>query len=58
MIHRKVTGGFRSEWGAEAYAGFLSVVQTLQREDAERFPHLLALLAPQTPVLRPVSLHE
>jgi transposase len=46
VIHRKVTGGFRSEWGAEAYAAFLSVVQTLQREGVDLFENLLALLKP------------
>lgn len=46
VIHRKVTGGFRSEWGAEAYASFLSVVQTLQREGADLFTSLLSFLKP------------
>jgi transposase len=46
VVHRKVTGGFRSEWGAEAYAAFLSVVQTLQREGGEVFGKLLTLLDP------------
>jgi transposase len=46
VVHRKVTGGFRSEWGATAYAVFLSVVQTLQREGADLFGNLLALLKP------------
>jgi transposase len=46
VVHRKVTGGFRSEWGAGAYAAFVSVVQTLQREGAEVFANLLALLDP------------
>lgn len=46
VVHRKVLGGFRSEWGAAAYAGFLSIVQTLQKEGREIFPSLLALLAP------------
>lgn len=55
VIHRKVTGGFRSEWGAVAYAGFLSVVQTLQREEAELFPRLLAMLAPPASVPPAVS---
>lgn len=46
VVHRKVTGGFRSEWGAAAYATFLSVVQTLQREGEDLFENLLALLKP------------
>jgi len=28
VIHRKVTGGFRSQWGAEAYAALASVIDT------------------------------
>ena len=28
MIFRKVTNGFRCEWGAETYAAFRSVVST------------------------------
>lgn len=46
VVHRKVTGGFRSARGAAAYAAFLSVVQTLQREGSEVFANLLALLDP------------
>jgi transposase len=49
VVHRKVLGGFRSEWGAAAYASFLSIVQTLQKEGREIFPSLLALLAPPEP---------
>ena len=46
VIHRKVTGGFRSEWGAAAYASFVSVLQTLQREGADLFTSLLSLVNP------------
>lgn len=46
VVHRKVLGGFRSEWGAAAYASFLSVVQTLQRDGTDLFESLLALLHP------------
>lgn len=28
VVFRKVTNGFRSEWGAETYAAFRSVVST------------------------------
>jgi transposase len=28
VIHRKVTNGFRSDWGAKAYADLLSVIST------------------------------
>ena len=30
VIHRKVTGGFRSAWGAHAYAALVSVIDTAQ----------------------------
>jgi len=46
IVHRKVTGGFRSEWGGAAYAAFLRVVQTLLREGADLFENLLTLLKP------------
>jgi transposase len=49
VVHRKVLGGFRSEWGAAAYACFLSIVQTLQKEGRELFPSLLTLLTPPHP---------
>lgn len=49
VVHRKVLGGFRSEWGAAAYAGYLSMVQTFQKEGRELFPSLLALLDPPDP---------
>lgn len=32
VIHRKVTGGFRSAWGAEAHAAFTTVLQTAQKQ--------------------------
>jgi transposase len=51
VVHRKVLGGFRSEWGAAAYASFLSIVQSFQKEGRELFPSLLALLAPPDPTL-------
>jgi transposase len=51
VVHRKVLGGFRSEWGAGAYASFLSIVQTFQKEGRELFPSVLALLAPPDPPL-------
>lgn len=47
VVHRKVTGGFRSEWGAEAYSVFLSIVQTMQKEGKEIFQGLLSLLTPR-----------
>ena len=28
VIHRKVTGGFRSDWGAQTYAALKSLIDT------------------------------
>jgi len=52
VVHRKVTGGFRSEWGAEGYARFTSVTQTARKQGQSLFPTLLDLLAPH-PALIP-----
>ena len=46
VVHRKVNGGFRSEWGAEGYARFTSVVQTAQKQGQPIFSTLLGILAP------------
>ena len=46
VVHRKVSGGFRSPAGAEGYARFVSVVQTAQKQGQPIFPTLLAILAP------------
>jgi transposase len=46
VVHRKVNGGFRSEWGAAGYARFVSVVQTAQKQDQPILPTLLGVLAP------------
>jgi transposase len=55
VVHRKVLGGFRSRWGAEAYASFLSIVQTVQREGGALFDGLLALLSSWDPMLLATS---
>jgi transposase len=34
VIFRKVTNGFRGEWGAETYAAFRSVVSTAKANSA------------------------
>jgi len=49
VIHRKVTNGFRSAWGAEAYAALQSVVATARRKGEQVFDTLVNLLGP--PVL-------
>jgi transposase len=47
VIYRKVTGGFRSAWGAELYANLLSVLETARRQGRSIFHTLAFLLAPQ-----------
>jgi transposase len=46
VVHRKVTGGFRTQWGAEGYARFVSVVQTAQKQGRDAFTGLLEILMP------------
>jgi transposase len=50
VVHRKVTGGFRSAWGAEAYAVFVSVAQTAQKQGRAILPALLDVLMPHDPL--------
>ena len=49
VIHRKVIGGFRSAWGAHAYAAIASVVDTAKLRGRRVFDALLDLFGP--PVL-------
>ena len=49
VIHRKVTNGFRSEWGAHAYAALASVIDTAKLHGKPIFDALLALFG--SPVL-------
>jgi transposase len=46
VVHRKVNGGFRSDWGAAGYARFVSVAQTAQKRGQALLPALLQILAP------------
>lgn len=55
VIHRKVSGGFRSQWGADAYAALASVIDTAALKGTNAFDaiqHLLgkpSLPLPSTP---------
>jgi transposase len=49
VVHRKVIGGFRAEWGAKAYAAIASVIDTAKRRGLPVFHALLGLFGP--PVL-------
>lgn len=46
--YRKVTGGFRSEWGAEFYAGIRSVIGTAKRRGMDAYQAINATLRGQT----------
>jgi len=49
VVHRKVTNGFRSEWGAKAYAAIQTVIATAKLKGEEVFQTLVNLMG--TPVL-------
>jgi transposase len=49
VIHRKVTNGFRSEWGAHAYAALATVIETAKLHHHNVFDTLVNLMGP--PVL-------
>jgi len=44
VIHRKVMGSFRSEWGAHAYAALATVLDTAKRAGLNLFQKLAALM--------------
>ena len=50
VIFRKVTNGFRCEWGAETYAAFRSVVSTAKANRAPVLAVLQFVLAAKSPV--------
>lgn len=47
VIYRKVTGGFRTDWGAELYANLLSILETARRQGHSIFEILKMILVPQ-----------
>ena len=44
VIHRKVMGSFRSDWGAHAYASLATVLNTAKRNGQSKFQKLLQLM--------------
>ena len=50
VIHRKVTNGFRSEWGAKAYADLLSVISTSKIKGKRVFETLVNLMGSEVPI--------
>lgn len=55
VIYRKVTGGFRSDWGAELYADIISILETARRQGLEIFSTLVAILRGQAVFDNPLS---
>ena len=54
VIHRKVTNGFRSEWGAHAYGALATVIETAKLHQHNVFDTLVSLMGPPVlPVLAP-----
>lgn len=57
VIHRKVMGSFRSDWGAQAYASLATVLNTAKRNGQSKFQKLLQLMGkPVLPFLYQPSL--
>ncbi len=46
VVHRKVSGGFRSAWGAQAFAIFATVLQTAQEQGRDILTTLTSALDP------------
>lgn len=49
VVHRKVTNGFRSEWGAKAYAALQTIIATAKQRGEQVFQALVELMG--TPIL-------
>lgn len=51
VIHRKVSGGFRSDWGADAYATVISVIETAKKRDRPILATLQTHIGPPVPIM-------
>jgi transposase len=49
VVHRKVTGGFRSDWGAAAHAAVTTVLDTARKRGDDLFGSLRAALCAPVP---------
>jgi transposase len=58
VIHRKVTNGFRSEWGAHAYAALATVIETAKLHKRSVFDTLVTLMGPPVPLLVTPQIRE
>ena len=47
VIYRKVSGGFRTAWGAALYANVISILETARRQQLDPFATLASALAGQ-----------
>jgi hypothetical protein len=45
VIHRKVMGSFRSDWGAYAYAALTTILNTAKRNGQSAFQKLVELMS-------------
>jgi transposase len=50
VIHRKVSGGFRSPWGAQAFATMATVIQTAAKQGEDALSALASHLTPGPPL--------
>lgn len=50
VVHRKVSGGFRSDWGAAAFATMATVIETAGKQGQDALSILTSLLAPGPPL--------
>jgi transposase len=50
VVHRKVTGGFRSDWAPATYAATATVVETARKRGQAAFPTLLAHIGHALPI--------
>jgi transposase len=56
VVHRKVTNGFRSKWGAQAYAAIQTVIATTKHKKEDVFKSLVKMMGtPVLPFLNPSS---
>jgi len=51
VVHRKVSGGFRSEWGAAAFATMATVIETAAKRGEDALSVLTGLLSPGPPLV-------
>ena len=54
VVHRNVTNGFRSQWGADAYAALLSITDTAKLHGRSPFLAILDLMGPPALPLSPM----